>query len=148
MDQQVRIRNKKASFKYELLDKMEAGIELYGTEIKSIRNGQASLSDSYCFFRNHELFVLMHIAEYEFGTINNHEPKRERKLLLKRRELDKLEKKVQATGLTIVPTVLYINDKGYAKLQIAVAKGKKTFDKRHTIKEKDQKRDLDRLKKN
>ena len=142
----INIKNKKASFEYELIEQFDAGMQLVGTEIKSIRNGKASLTDSYCQFFNGELYVKnMHIAEYEMGTHYNHTAKRDRKLLLNKKELLKLERKVKESGLTIVPVRLYINDKGLAKLQISLARGKKTYDKRESIKLKDTKRDMDRM---
>ncbi len=145
MDNNIRIKNKKASFKYFLEERFEAGIQLTGTEIKSIRMGKASLAESYCTFKGHELFVMaLHIAEYNMGNIYNHEPKRDRKLLLSKKELKKLTTKVSEKGYTIVPTVLYINDNGLAKLEIALAKGKHTYDKREDIKKKDTKREIDR----
>ena len=125
-----------------------AGLQLSGTEIKSIRNSKANLSDSFCTFKDDELFIVgMHIDEYEFGNYANHQPKRDRKLLLNRQELDKIRKKLKDVGLTIVPLRLFINDKGWAKLEIAVAKGKKLHDKRNTIKDKDIQRDIDRASK-
>ncbi len=148
MDNKIRIKNKKASFKYFLEDRIEAGIQLSGTEIKSIRLGKANLAESYCTFKGHELFVMaMHIAEYDMGNIYNHEPKRDRKLLLSKRELKKLSTKVREKGYTIVPTVLYINSNGLAKLEIALAKGKHTFDKREDLKKKDINKEIDRNKK-
>ena len=141
----MEIKNKKASFEYFLLEIFSAGIVLTGTEIKSIRKGKASLKESYCAFTGKELFVRnMHISHYEFGTYNNHEPKRERKLLLTSRELRKLKGKLEEKGLTLVPTRLYINESGLAKLEIALAKGKKLYDKRDTLKKKDQQREIDR----
>jgi len=141
----INIKNKKASFQYFLLETFMAGIQLTGTEIKSIRAGKVSLSESYCAFKNDELFVHnMHISEYSLGTHYNHEPKRTRKLLLSKRELRRLLGKVKERGFTIVPTVLFINDKGLAKLEIALAKGKHFYDKRESLKKKDMKRDLDR----
>lgn len=141
----MEIKNKKASFEYFLLEVFSAGIVLTGTEIKSIRKGQASLKESYCAFTGDELFVRnMHISPYEFGTYNNHEPKRERKLLLTSRELRKLKGKLEEKGLTLVPTRLYINESGLAKLEIALVKGKKLYDKRDTLKKKDQQREIDR----
>ena len=142
----IRIKNRKATFEYELIEKFTAGIKLLGTEIKSIRNGKANLTDSYCQFYSGELFVKnLHISEYDLGTCNNHEAKRDRKLLLNRKELSKLEKKVKESGFTIICTVLFINEKGLAKLEIALARGKKTYDKRETLKQKDAKRDIDRM---
>ncbi len=141
----VNVRNKKAWHHYEIEDKFVAGIALWGTEIKSLREGKASLNDSFCYFFNNELFVKMHIAEYTYGTYNNHEAKRDRKLLLSRRELDKLEEKKDQKGYTIVPLNLFINDRGLAKLEIALARGKKTFDKREDLKTKDTKREMDRM---
>lgn len=141
----INIKNKKAYFEYEILETFTAGLQLQGTEIKSIREGKAGLVDSYCQFFRSELYVKnMHIAEYFFGSINNHEAKRERKLLLQKRELTKLERKIKESGFTIVPLRLYINEKGIAKLDIALARGKKTYDKRETLKQKDSKRDIDR----
>ena len=150
MQNSVNIKNKKARFEFEILDKYTAGIVLTGTEIKSIRDSQASISESFCEFNEqNELFVInMTIQEYVYGNYYNHRPKAERKLLLNKRELKKLEKEVNTKGLTIVPLRLFINEKGFAKLDIALAKGKKLFDKRDTIKDRDNKRDLDRIKKN
>jgi SsrA-binding protein len=144
MNSDVKIRNKKAGFEFELLEKYIAGIQLVGTEIKSLRQGKASLADAYCVFINHELYIKMHITEYERGGHYNHDAKRERKLLLNRKELNKLEDKVAIKGLTIVPTFLFINEQGRAKLEIALARGKKSFDKREDIKEKDTQREMDR----
>ena len=149
MQKNINIQNKKARFQYEILDKYTAGIVLSGTEIKSIRSSKASITESFCEFSEAgELFVInMTIQEYAFGNYYNHKPKAERKLLLNKKELKKLIKEVQNSGLTIIPLRLFINDKGYAKLDIALAKGKKLFDKRETIKDRDNKRDLDRIKK-
>ena len=149
MHNKVSIKNKKAKFEYEILDKFIAGIVLAGTEIKSIRQSKASISESFCEFNdNGELFVInMTIEEYAFGNYYNHKPKAERKLLLNKKELRKLYKDVQTKGLTIVPLHLFINENGYAKLEIALARGKKLFDKRETIKNRDSKRQLDRIKK-
>ena len=144
----IEIRNKKASYLFEFLEKFVAGIQLTGTEIKSIRQGKANLTDAYCFFRDHELYVKnMHIAEYEYGTHTNHDPTRDRKLLLKRSELNRLEKKVKERGLTIVAIRLFINERGLAKLEIALARGKKEYDRREDIKRRDAKRDIERLQK-
>ena len=141
----INIKNKRAEHEFFLLDTLTAGIVLTGTEIKSIRNGKASLSDSYCTFKEDELFVVgMHIAEYDKGTYNNHDPKRDRKLLLTDRELRKLKTKVQEKGLTIIPVLLFINENGLAKLNIALARGKHYYDKRETLKTKDSKRDIEK----
>ena len=150
MQKTVNIQNKKARFQYEILDKYTAGIVLSGTEIKSIRSGKASITESFCEFNDQtELFVVnMTIEEYIYGTYYNHKPKATRKLLLNKKELKKLNKEVQNTGLTIIPLRLFVNENGYAKLDIALATGKKLFDKRETIKDRDNKRDLDRVKKN
>ena len=142
----ISIRNKRASFDYELMDTFVAGIVLTGTEIKSIRLGKVSLPDSYCLISDGELWVKgIQITEYFFGSYNNHVPRRDRKLLLTKRELKKLSRLTKETGYTIIPTKLFINDKGLAKLEIAVAKGKKSYDKRESIKEKDDKREMDRF---
>jgi len=141
----VNIKNRKASFEYQFIDKYVAGIMLLGTEIKSIRNNQANISDAYCVFIEDELFVKnLHIAEYSNGGRSNHEPKRARKLLLNRQELRKMLVKVQQKGMSIIPIRLFINEKGKAKLEITLAKGKKIYDKRESIKEKDQKREVER----
>lgn len=145
MSNAINIKNKKASFEYEFLEKFTAGIQLTGTEIKSIRAGKASIVEGYCFLKNGEVFIKnMYIAEYEQGTYNNHNPKRDRKLLLNKTEINKLERKKKDVGLTIVPLRLFINNKGFAKLDIALAKGKKLHDKRHDLKDKDAKRSIDR----
>jgi SsrA-binding protein len=145
-ENKVNIQNRKARFNYELLDKFEAGLVLHGTEIKSIRLGKASISESFCQFINGELYVVnMTVEEYFFGTRYNHSIKRERKLLLQQKEINKLLRKTKETGLTIVPTKLYINEKGWAKIQIYLAKGKKLFDKRETIKERETKRNINRM---
>lgn len=149
MQNKINIQNKRARFEYEIIDKFVAGIVLAGSEIKSIRMGKANIADSFCEFQNGELFAInTHIEEYSFGTHYNHKAKSERKLLLNKRELKSLEKSVQTKGLTIVPLRLFINDKGLAKMEIALGKGKKLFDKRETIKDRENKRNLDRLKKN
>ena len=143
--QNINIKNKRAYFDYEILEKFVAGVQLVGTEIKSIRNGKASLGEAYCRFTRNELYVVnMNISEYDFGNINNHEARRDRKMLLNRKELEKLQKKTKESGLTIIPLRMFLNDRGLAKLEIGLAKGKKTHDKRDTLKEKDAKRDMDR----
>jgi SsrA-binding protein len=145
MDNNIKIRNKRISWEYFLIEKFVAGIVLTGTEIKSIRNGKASLAESYCYFEDGELFVRnMHIAEYSYGTYNNHLAKRDRKLLLNKRELKKLNRQVKEKSMTIVPVLLFVNAKGLAKLEIALAKGKHFYDKRENLKEKDHKREIDR----
>jgi SsrA-binding protein len=145
MEQSVKIRNKRASHEYFLIQEYTAGILLVGTEIKSIRDGTASLADAYCSFTGTELFVRnMHIAEYSFGTHYNHEPKRDRKLLLTKRELKKLAVKVKERGFTIIPVLLFINDNGLAKLTIALARGKHAYDKRETLKQRDHMREMER----
>ena len=134
----INIKNRKASFEFSFLEKYTAGIQLTGTEIKSIRNGKASIGEAYCVFIKEELWVRnMHIDEYTQGTYYNHAPKRDRKLLLNKSELRKLELKIKDKGLTIIPLALFINSKGFAKLEIALAKGKKLFDKRDDIKKRD-----------
>lgn len=139
------IKNKRATFDYEIIERYVAGIQLFGTEIKSIRDGKASLVDTYCTFINNELWVKnMHIATYFFGTYNNHEVRRDRKLLLTKRELRKLLRGTKETGFTMVPTKLFINEKGLAKLELGLARGKKTYDKRQTLREKEDKRSIDR----
>ena len=141
----ILIRNKRATFDFEISERFTAGIQLYGTEIKSIRDGKAGLSDTFCTFINNELWILnMHISTYFFGTYNNHDVRRARKLLLNKRELKKLSRGTKETGLTIVPTKLFINEKGLAKLEIGLAKGKKNYDKRQSLREKEDKRSIDR----
>ena len=143
----VNVKNRQASFEYELLDKFVAGIVLKGTEIKSIREGKINLQDGYGYFNNGELFVKgVNITPYAQGTHYNHEATRERKLLLKRSELKKLEARSEEKGLTIVPTRLFINERGFAKMEIALGRGKKMHDKRDSIKERDAKRELNRMK--
>lgn len=146
----VNIKNKRARFEYEILDKFTAGIVLGGTEIKSIRSSRASISESFCEFNDKgELFIInMTIEEYSHGSHYNHKPKAQRKLLLNKRELKKLHKEVSTSGLTIIALNLFLNDRGLAKLNIALAKGKKLYDKRETMKDRDNKKDLDRIKKN
>ena len=142
----ISIRNKRATYDYEILDTWTAGIVLSGTEIKSLRLGKASLTDCYCYFNDGELFVRgMNISEYHWGTYNNHMPKRDRKLLLNRKELVKIERALQDKGLTVIGLKLFINERGLAKLQIGLGKGRKSFDKREYIKEKDAKREMDRV---
>ena len=149
VQKKINIQNKRARFEYELIEQYTAGLVLTGTEIKSIRLGKATITDSFCEFNERgELFVInMNIQEYAWGTNYNHRPKAERKLLMNKRELRKLEKEVKNVGLTIVPLRVFITDKGYAKLVIALAKGKKLYDKRETIKDRENKRDLARVKK-
>lgn len=145
---QLNIVNKKAKFEYHFIQSIEAGISLVGTEVKSVKAGNVSMSDSYCLFKNGELFVKsLYIAEYEMGNINNHETRRDRKLLLKKPELRKLERRVQEKGFVIVPYRIYLSERGLIKLEIVLAQGKKSYDKRHTIKDRESKRDLDRIKK-
>ena len=139
----IRILNKRAKFEYIILDRYTAGIQLFGTEIKSIREGKASLIDSWCAIEHGEIFVKqMHIAEYRFGSYANHEAKRDRKLLLQRREIRKLEKATKDTGKTIIPLALFINEKGLAKMEIALCQGKHTYDKRQSLREADDKREV------
>lgn len=143
----VNVKNKRAGFEYELLDQYIAGIQLRGTEIKSIREGKINLQDGYCYFSNGEAFVKgVNISAYEQGTHYNHVPIRDRKLLLKKAELKKLEARVEEKGLTLIPTRLFINDRGFAKLEIALGRGKKLHDKRNSIKDRDMKRELGRIK--
>ena len=142
----INIKNKGATFDYELIDTYTAGIVLTGTEIKSIRLGKASLVDTYCYFVNNELWVKnMHISEYFYGSYNNHTARRERKLLLTKKELDKLKRGSLDPGFTLIPVRLFINEKGLAKVVVALAKGKKQYDKRQSLKEKDDKRDMARM---
>ena len=149
MIKKVNILNKKAKFEYELIDQYSAGVVLTGTEIKSIRDGKASISESFCEFNNSgELFIVnMFIDEYSFGNQYNHQTRSQRKLLLNKKELKKLFKEVRNTGLTIIPLKVFISDNGFAKILISLAKGKKTYDKRHAIKNRENKIQLDRLKK-
>ena len=149
MQPKINIKNKKARFEYEILDEYVAGIKLSGTEIKSIRLSKARITESFCEFNEQgELFVInMFIEEYSHGNFYNHKPKSERKLLLNKRELKKLQKEIQNVGLTIIPLKLFMTDKGWAKLNIALCKGKKLYDKRETMKDRDNKRDLARIKK-
>lgn len=141
----IQIKNKRATYDYELIETFVAGIVLTGTEIKSIRLGKVGLTDTYCLVERGEVWVKnMYIAEYFYGTYNNHSTRRDRKLLLNRKEIRKLESASQNTGFTIIPTKLFVNEKGLAKLVIAVAKGKKEYDKRQSIRERDDKREMDR----
>ena len=145
IQQKISIKNRRASFDYSLIETFTAGIVLFGTEIKAIREGKASLVDSFCYLRNGEVFVRnLNISIYTEGNLYNHEPTRERKLLLNKQELTKLQKKLLDKGLTLIPTLLFTSESGYAKLEIAVAKGKKMFDKRDDMKAKDIDRDLKR----
>jgi len=149
MASDINIKNKKANFEYHFLENFVAGIKLLGTEIKSIREGKATISDAFCTFINEELYVRnLHISEYSHGSFYNHEAKRDRKLLVTKKELKKLLVKSQDKGLTIVPLKIFINDRGFAKMEIALAQGKKSFDKRDTLKERDVKREMDKAMKN
>ena len=144
----IRILNKKAKFEYIILDRYTAGIQLFGTEIKSIREGKASLVDSYCAIMHNEMYVKqMHIADYRFWSYANHESKLDRKLLLQRREIRKIERATKETGKTIIPLELFINEKGLAKMEIAVCQGKHTYDKRQSLREADDKRQIAHVKK-
>ncbi|MFC2090119.1 SsrA-binding protein SmpB [Bacteroidota bacterium] len=148
MANKINIKNRKAYHDYELIDKYQAGVQLMGTEIKSIRMGKVSLSESYCTFHGNELYIRgLQIAEYAWASYNSHEPGRERKLLLNRKELNKLQRKVKESGLTIVALRVYLSDSGYAKIEIALAKGRKQYDKREVIKRKDIQRQSERLQK-
>ncbi|MCB0481180.1 MAG: SsrA-binding protein SmpB [Flavobacteriales bacterium] len=141
----IKIKNKGASYEYELLDKFTAGIKLFGSEIKSIRLGKASINEAYIIVMKDEVFIRnMHIAEYDSANQFNHETNRDRKLLLKKQEIEKIEKHLQNKGLTAIPTLLFLNEKGLAKLNMAVAKGKKLYDKRESLKQKDTERTLNR----
>jgi SsrA-binding protein len=145
MEKQNIAANKKANFQYQISDTFEAGLQLTGTEIKSVRAQQVNLNESYCSFTDGELFVKgMHIAEYKYGTHYNHEAKRTRKLLLNKKELKKLLIKVKEKGFTIIPVRMYITERGFAKLEIGLAKGKKLYDKREDIKKRDAKREMER----
>ena len=146
MQGKINIKNKRARHDYEFIDSYDAGIQLFGTEIKSIRMGKASIAESFCQFKDGELYIVnMFIDKYEWGTHFNHKTRRERKLLLKKNELRKLERQTKESGLTIIPSSLYINDKGLAKVKIHLARGKKLYYKRESIKTKDLRRDLDRF---
>jgi SsrA-binding protein len=142
----VDIKNKKAYYEFEIVETFTAGIKLFGTEIKAIRDGGGSINEAFCQIRNEELWVRnMNIPEYSLGTYANHEPVRERKLLLKKKELDKIDSRIREKGMTVVPLRLFLSDRGFAKLEIGIGRGKKTFDKRETIKQKDSKREMDRV---
>lgn len=144
--EQVNIRNKRARFDYEISDTYNAGIVLTGTEIKSIREGRASLTDSYCMVENGEVWVKgMNISEYFYGSYNNHESRRDRKLLLNKKEIAKIAKSAEDTGFTIVPLKVFINERGLAKMQIGIGRGKKQYDKRQSIREREDKRNIDRM---
>ena len=146
---EVNIKNRRATFDYEILERYTAGIQLFGTEIKSIRESKASLADSYCQFVSNELFAKqMHIAQYQFGSYANHDVLRDRKLLMTKRELRKLQKATKDTGKTIIPLRMYINDKGLAKLEIALCQGKHAYDKRQSLREADDKREVAQMLKN
>ena len=141
----INIRNKRATFDYEILEEYVAGVVLVGTEIKSLRLGKASLVDSYCYFERGELWIRnVNIAEYTWGTCNNHVPKRDRKLLLSRKELNKLQRSLQDRGLTVVGLRIFINERGLAKIVVGLARGRKSYDKREYIKENDAKREMDK----
>ncbi len=147
MSQEIQIKNKKAYYEYHILDKYVAGIQLLGTEIKSIRAGKANITDGYCSFVGEELFVFnLHISEYSMGSFYNHEPKRNRKLLLNKKELKKIKIKLQDKGITMVPLLIFFNERGIAKLEIALAQGKKLHDKRESLKSKDADREMGRSK--
>ncbi len=143
----VQIKNRKASYQYEFIEKFEAGMVLKGTEIKSIREGKASIQEAYCYLKNDEVLIKgMNISPYSNASFESHDMTRDRKLLLKKKEIEKLRTKTEEKGLTIVPVRLYLNNRGFAKLEIALGKGKKIYDKREDIKKKDQKRELERIK--
>lgn len=149
MENNINIKNRRATFEFEILDRFDAGIMLLGTEIKSVREGKVNLGDAFCYFRKEELWVRnINIAIYSHGTFYNHEPLRHRKLLLQKRELRKLLSKTKERGFTIIPLRMYINERGFAKLEIALTKGKKTHDKREDIKSRESKREIDRALKN
>ena len=144
----IEIINRKATHEFQFTGELEAGIQLTGTEVKSVRAGHANLKEAYCFFQRGELYIKnMYIAEYKFGSYNNHEPRRQRKLLLKKAELKKIGRKVKEKGFTIVPYRLYFSERGFIKIEIALAQGKRQYDKRHSIKDRENKRDLARMNK-
>ena len=141
----INIRNKRATFDYEILEEFIAGVVLVGTEIKSIRAGKASLTDSYCYFQDGELWIRgVNISEYDWGTCNNHVPRRDRKLLLQRKELNKLQRQLQDRGLTVVGLRMFLCERGFAKIVIGLARGRKAYDKREYLKENDAKREMDK----
>ncbi|MEZ5014043.1 MAG: SsrA-binding protein SmpB [Chitinophagales bacterium] len=143
--QNVHIKNRRATFEFEVIDRMVAGIVLRGSEIKSVRDGKVSMQDAWCLFKDGELFIRnLHISEYKQATMWQHEPLRVRKLLLSKKELSKLQAKVKERGFTIIPLDMFLNERGFAKLTIALARGKKVYDKRESIKQRDEKRDLER----
>lgn len=145
LEKDVQIKNKRASFEFTLMDRYECGIQLMGSEIKSIRQGKASIVEAYCFVNNDEIWVKnMNISEYKEASLNNHFPKRDRKLLLRKNEIKKIISKLKNKGFTLIPTLLYINENGFAKLQIHLAKGKKLYDKREALKTKDATREIAR----
>lgn len=147
MSSKINIKNKKARFEFSILTKYEAGIVLTGTEIKSIRLGQAHISEAFCQIKKNEVWLInMHINEYEFGSYLNHKPTRERKLLLTKKEIKQISKKIIEKGFTLIPLEMFISERGFAKIRIAIAKGKKIHDKRQSLKEKDNKREVDRMK--
>jgi SsrA-binding protein len=142
----IDVKNKRAGYDFEISDRFETGMVLTGSEIKAIRDGGGSINEAYCFIRDNEVFIKnMNIPEYKFGAYANHEPLRLRKLLLTKRELKRINSKIKEKGLTLVPIRLFVNDRGFAKLEIGLGRGKKTFDKRDSIKNKDNKRELDRV---
>ncbi|MDT3401891.1 SsrA-binding protein SmpB [Mucilaginibacter terrae] len=146
MSEQLYIKNKKAYFEYHILDEYTAGVKLLGTEIKSIREGKANLNDAFCTFISEQLYIrALHISEYSHGSFYNHEAKRDRVLLLTKKELKKLKTRSEEKGLTIIPLAMFISERGFAKIKIALAQGKKTFDKRETMKERDSKIELSRV---
>lgn len=149
INKKINVRNKRATFDYEILEEWTAGIVLVGTEIKSIRMGKASMTDSYCYFDRGELWIRgVNIAEYGWGTCNNHVPKRDRKLLLTRKELAKMERALQDRGLTVVGLRLFLNERGLAKVSVGLGRGRKSYDKREYLKANDARREMDQVKKN
>lgn len=148
MAKPIEIVNRKATHEYHFVQTYEAGMMLVGTEVKSLRAGNANMRDAFCFFKGHELYVKnLYIAEYEYGNINNHESRRDRKLLLKKSELTKIQKRVEQKGVTVVPYRIFTSERGFFKIEIALAQGKKSYDKRNSMKERDQKREMNRLNK-